>query len=369
MRLQAFAAFGVPPRVGLSTARSRTAADTFRAREYTPHTLGMKRELRAVILSLAFIASLTSVAPSSAADAPPTGCPADWQMNWRTSARPDTGEVQVDETTGVWAAAQAAFGNNVEARWAIDYSFDGSTWMESPDLASRPASTYKVGTAFVDLWSLLLSPNLRERARVQVRKAGCADGPVIFTSPGSATVPFVLAGVGTAAVSTPEEVVEWLVAGSTEVTLSQRDQLLSVLKANLSVYHGLAAPVTAASRSIDQTSATYHTVGFNAGVSLLTTQAASQCMTLGRSGNVGHLVQFNKSPCEVLAVTVGNRLKVQPARMDNFRVFVLAKYTVRFAPAANVVTKKSTITCIKGGQSKKVTAVKPKCPTGWKLKK
>ena len=32
-------------------------------------------------------------------------------------------------------------------------------------------------------------------------------------------------------------------------------------------------------------------------------------------------------------------------------------------------TQKMTITCIKGKQTKKVTAVKPKCPTGYKLKK
>jgi hypothetical protein len=32
-------------------------------------------------------------------------------------------------------------------------------------------------------------------------------------------------------------------------------------------------------------------------------------------------------------------------------------------------TQKTTITCIKGKLTKKVTAVKPKCPTGYKLKK
>jgi hypothetical protein len=33
-----------------------------------------------------------------------------------------------------------------------------------------------------------------------------------------------------------------------------------------------------------------------------------------------------------------------------------------------VVAKKITITCVKGKTSKKVTAVKPKCPTGFKKK-
>jgi len=39
------------------------------------------------------------------------------------------------------------------------------------------------------------------------------------------------------------------------------------------------------------------------------------------------------------------------------------------AEAKAAALKKSTITCIKGKLTKKVTAVKPKCPTGYKLKK
>jgi hypothetical protein len=36
--------------------------------------------------------------------------------------------------------------------------------------------------------------------------------------------------------------------------------------------------------------------------------------------------------------------------------------------AAPVVAKKTTITCVKGKTTKKVTAVKPTCPTGFKKK-
>ena len=39
------------------------------------------------------------------------------------------------------------------------------------------------------------------------------------------------------------------------------------------------------------------------------------------------------------------------------------------AEAKAVASKKKTITCVKGKLSKKVTAVKPKCPSGYKLKK
>ena len=39
------------------------------------------------------------------------------------------------------------------------------------------------------------------------------------------------------------------------------------------------------------------------------------------------------------------------------------------AEAKLAASKKSTITCIKGKLTKKVTAAKPKCPSGYKLKK
>jgi hypothetical protein len=39
------------------------------------------------------------------------------------------------------------------------------------------------------------------------------------------------------------------------------------------------------------------------------------------------------------------------------------------AEAKAAAAKKTTITCIKGKLTKKVTAVKPKCPSGYKLKK
>jgi DNA-binding XRE family transcriptional regulator len=39
------------------------------------------------------------------------------------------------------------------------------------------------------------------------------------------------------------------------------------------------------------------------------------------------------------------------------------------AAKAAVINKKTIITCIKGKLTKKVTAVKPKCPAGYKVKK
>ena len=47
-----------------------------------------------------------------------------------------------------------------------------------------------------------------------------------------------------------------------------------------------------------------------------------------------------------------------------------AKQEAEAKAAANKVAanKKITITCVKGKLAKKVTAVKPKCPNGYKLK-
>ena len=39
------------------------------------------------------------------------------------------------------------------------------------------------------------------------------------------------------------------------------------------------------------------------------------------------------------------------------------------ADAKAIATKRKTITCVKGKTTKKVKAIKPKCPTGYKLKK
>jgi hypothetical protein len=41
----------------------------------------------------------------------------------------------------------------------------------------------------------------------------------------------------------------------------------------------------------------------------------------------------------------------------------------KIAAAKLASAKKSTITCVKGKLTKKVTAVKPKCPVGYKVKK
>jgi hypothetical protein len=50
------------------------------------------------------------------------------------------------------------------------------------------------------------------------------------------------------------------------------------------------------------------------------------------------------------------------------RVKLMQEAPVAVVTAKPVAMKKSSITCVKGKISKKVTAIKPKCPTGYKKK-
>jgi membrane protein involved in colicin uptake len=59
-------------------------------------------------------------------------------------------------------------------------------------------------------------------------------------------------------------------------------------------------------------------------------------------------------------------LKAKQEADDKAAAELKAKKEVEAKLAAS---KKSTITCIKGKLTKKVTAAKPKCPSGYKLKK
>ena len=57
-------------------------------------------------------------------------------------------------------------------------------------------------------------------------------------------------------------------------------------------------------------------------------------------------------------------VNAQPAPVEKTEVTTPAQVE---KPAASV-SKKSTITCVKGKTTKKVIAVKPKCPAGFKKK-
>jgi hypothetical protein len=46
----------------------------------------------------------------------------------------------------------------------------------------------------------------------------------------------------------------------------------------------------------------------------------------------------------------------------------ITKYLAAEAAKSKIVRKATTITCVKGKLTKKVTAVKPKCPSGYKKK-
>ena len=72
----------------------------------------------------------------------------------------------------------------------------------------------------------------------------------------------------------------------------------------------------------------------------------------------------------ITSVEEGQSLLNAKAAADKVVADLKAKQEAEAKAAANKVAanKKITITCVKGKLAKKVTAVKPKCPNGYKLK-
>jgi hypothetical protein len=72
--------------------------------------------------------------------------------------------------------------------------------------------------------------------------------------------------------------------------------------------------------------------------------------------------QKSKQEAEAKAKTASEKL-LEDAKAEAAKILSDAK------SKAQATLKKTTITCVKGKLTKKVTAVKPKCPSGYKLKK
>jgi len=87
------------------------------------------------------------------------------------------------------------------------------------------------------------------------------------------------------------------------------------------------------------------------------------------TGNQTELIELSQSITQLGKVTTSNfkdierEIYVITSRVDAI------EGTQASASSAKAATKKATITCVKGKLTKKVTAVKPKCPSGYKLKK
>jgi hypothetical protein len=68
-------------------------------------------------------------------------------------------------------------------------------------------------------------------------------------------------------------------------------------------------------------------------------------------------------------VSSSNDFAIRPVRYFVSEADRSALIAKQEADAKAAATKKTTITCVKGKLTKKVTAVKPKCPAGYKVKK
>jgi hypothetical protein len=62
-------------------------------------------------------------------------------------------------------------------------------------------------------------------------------------------------------------------------------------------------------------------------------------------------------------------LLTQPVQLNSIALGLRTKYQESIKAKAGATGKKSTITCVKGKLAKKVTAVNPKCPSGYTVKK
>jgi hypothetical protein len=69
---------------------------------------------------------------------------------------------------------------------------------------------------------------------------------------------------------------------------------------------------------------------------------------------------------EQIRVDVDAFKKQQLDRIDQLRLIQLKKLSEQ---AQSLAPKKTSIICVKGKLTKKVTGVKPKCPSGFKVKK
>jgi hypothetical protein len=109
------------------------------------------------------------------------------------------------------------------------------------------------------------------------------------------------------------------------------------------------------------------------------TQAASAAKDFDNLKQVySNLAQENENfqQLRIIPTSLQNRLSLLPlissdadlikSKMDLLDLLITQE---RAAQAKTTAVKKTTITCIKGKLTKKVTAIKPMCPSGYKVKK
>jgi hypothetical protein len=58
----------------------------------------------------------------------------------------------------------------------------------------------------------------------------------------------------------------------------------------------------------------------------------------------------------------------EPVPLNSIALGLRTKYQESIKAKTGAVGKKATITCVKGKLAKKITAVNPKCPSGYKKK-
>ena len=79
----------------------------------------------------------------------------------------------------------------------------------------------------------------------------------------------------------------------------------------------------------------------------------------------GNVINITKEQISFVEAKAAAELKAKQEAEAKAAAELKAKQEAEAKAAA----KKTTITCVKGKLTKKVTAIKPKCPSGYKVKK
>ena len=148
---------------------------------------------------------------------------------------------------------------------------------------------------------------------------------------------------------------------------SQYDRIQIILS-DLSLESSIKLMYNSASRSWLVATTSYQSViNLNEREKLYLNSAQTQINTVA-----GNKVAAVKAAADAKAAAdkaVADKAAADKAVAEKDAAIAALTAKVTAIEAKLAATKKTTITCVKGKLSKKVTAVKPKCPTGYKLKK
>jgi hypothetical protein len=156
-----------------------------------------------------------------------------------------------------------------------------------------------------------------------------------------------------------------------DACFSKSNQINGILMTNASVYSAGPPSFSGGTLNYQVTAPHFMSNGdvLKGQYNLLMRSDVARCIYKFTSAPVSAEVSIINSSgvAQIATVLVGERNGWLYLKANNFE-FSSPVVQVKLTQAAAPVAKKVSITCVKGKTSKKVTAAKPKCPTGYKKK-